>query len=164
MLTVTNISNRYTSLQIKSRLLLKPDIISYEYITEDIRLYVKFCVRVCIKAFERVHCVPFPNISVQPNLKYPFISSYTHNRRHYVPPHDRILINCVSYHAKKKLHAGDILYTDSGNDDVTLVMFVISRGWTDHLPVTIYTDHFMSPSFSSLSYNRSIDSSMQVSH
>ena len=49
--------------------MLKPDIISHEYITEEIGFYAKCCVRVCIKTFERVHCVPFPNISVEPNLK-----------------------------------------------------------------------------------------------
>jgi hypothetical protein len=68
--TSTNVSNKYTSLQIKPRLLLKPEIISYEYITEEIGLYAKFCVRVCIKTFGWVHCVPFPNISVQPNLTH----------------------------------------------------------------------------------------------
>jgi len=97
MLTSTNVSNKYTSLQIKSRLLLKLEIISYEYITEEIGLHAKFYLRVCIKTFERVHCVPFPNISVEPNLKYPSISPYIRNRRHYVPPYDPILINCVSF-------------------------------------------------------------------
>lgn len=49
MLTSTNVSNKYTSLQTKSRLLLKPDIISYEYFAEEIGLYAKFCVpRTCM--------------------------------------------------------------------------------------------------------------------
>ena len=52
-----------------------------------------------IKTFERAHCFPFPNITVEPNLKYLSISPYIHNRRHYVPPHDPILIYCVSFNA-----------------------------------------------------------------
>ena len=43
-------------------------------------------------------------------------------------------------------------------------MSIISRGWTDHWPVTIITDHLISPSFCNLSYNMSIDSSKRVSH
>jgi hypothetical protein len=99
MLISTNVSNKYTSSQIKSRLLLKHEITQYVYITEEIGLYAKFCAHICINSFERVHCVSFPNISVEPNMKYPFISPYIHNRRHYVPPHDLILIICVSFNA-----------------------------------------------------------------
>jgi hypothetical protein len=45
MLKSTNVSNKYTRLQTKSRLLLKPEImnISYEHITEEIRLCKILC-------------------------------------------------------------------------------------------------------------------------